>query len=145
MSVRTTLRLKRTYDAPAQRVFEAWTSEEVMRRWFHGMPDWETPSAEVDLRVGGAVRVVMRDPEEDVEYGGGGHYTVVEPPHRLAFTWTWDRESHESLIEIEFAEAGDGTEVRFTHSGLLDEEAVRSHEVGWNNCLDSLGRVLASG
>lgn len=145
MSARTTLRLKRTYDAPAQRVFEAWTSEEVMRRWFHGMPDWETPVAEVDLRVGGAVRVVMRDPEEEVDYGGGGHYTVIEPPHRLAFTWTWDRESHESLIEIEFAETEDGTEVRFTHSGLLDEEAVRSHEEGWNNCLDSLGLVLAEG
>ena len=61
-----------------------------MRRWFHGQHDWETPEAEVDLRVGGAVRVVMRDPDKDAEHGGGGHYTEIDPPNRLAFTWTWD-------------------------------------------------------
>ena len=47
------LRIERTFDAPVERVFEAWTSEEVLRRWLHGMPGWETPTAEVDLRVGG--------------------------------------------------------------------------------------------
>jgi uncharacterized protein YndB with AHSA1/START domain len=142
MSAKTTLRMKRTYDAPAQRVFDAWTSEEVMRRWFHGKPDWETPEAEVDLRVGGAVRVVMRDPQEDVEYGGGGHYTVIDPPNRLAFTWVWDSEPHETLIEIEFEETDGVTTVRFVHSGLWDEEAVRSHEQGWGNCFDGLERTL---
>ena len=50
------LRIERTFDAPAEEVFDAWTSEEVLRRWFHADPDWETPSAEVDLRVGGTVR-----------------------------------------------------------------------------------------
>ena len=59
-----TLRIERTFQAPAQAVFDAWTSEEVMRRWFHGQPGWETPEAQVDLRVGGAVRVVMRDPRQ---------------------------------------------------------------------------------
>jgi hypothetical protein len=41
---------------------------------------WETTVAEVDLRVGGVVRVVMRDPHKDVEYGGGGRYTEIDPP-----------------------------------------------------------------
>ena len=109
--------MKRTYEAPAQRVFDAWTSEEVLRRWFHAGHDWETTEAEVDLRVGGAVRVVMRDPHKDAEHGGGGRYTVVDPPNRLAFTWVWDRDPHETLIEIEFDEADGGTEVRFTHNG----------------------------
>ena len=143
MTARTTLRMKRTFAAPAERVFDAWTSEEVMRRWFHGQHDWETSDASVDLRVGGSVRVVMRDPAEDAEYGGGGQYTVIDPPSRLAFTWTWDREPHETLIEIEFEQTGDVTEVRFTHSGLLDEEALRSHEEGWSNCFDNLERTLA--
>ncbi len=90
MSETTTLRMERTFQAPAQAVFDAWTSEEVMRRWWHAEHDWETTEAEVDLRVGGAVRVVMRDPHKDVEYGGGGRYTEIEPPNRLAFTWIWD-------------------------------------------------------
>jgi uncharacterized protein YndB with AHSA1/START domain len=137
--------MKRTFDAPAERVFDAWTSEEVMRRWFHGQPGWETPEAMVDLRVGGAVRVVMRDPGEDVRYGGGGEYTVIEPPHRLAFTWTWDDEPEwTTMIEIEFQEADGRTTVHFTHSGLWDEEAVRSHESGWTTCFDNLERMFAS-
>jgi uncharacterized protein YndB with AHSA1/START domain len=143
VSDETTLHLERTFQAPAQRVFDAWTSEEVMRRWFHGQHEWETTDAQVDLRIGGAVRVVMRDPEEDVEYGGGGVYTEIEPPNRLAFTWVWDREPRETLIEIEFVEADGATTVRFTHSALSDLESVRSHEGGWNNCFDNLERALA--
>jgi uncharacterized protein YndB with AHSA1/START domain len=57
-----TLRMERTYQAPAQAVFDAWTSEEVLRRWFHARHEWETTEAKVDLRLGGDVRVVMRDP-----------------------------------------------------------------------------------
>jgi uncharacterized protein YndB with AHSA1/START domain len=80
MTDNKTLRLERTFQAPAEAVFEAWTSEEVLRRWWHAGHDWETTEAEVDLRVGGTVRVVMRDPHKDVEHGGGGTYTEVEPP-----------------------------------------------------------------
>ena len=137
-----TLRIERTFQAPAEAVFDAWTSEEVMRRWWHAAHDWETTEAEVDLRVGGAVRVVMRDPGKDAEYGGGGHYTEIEPPTRLAFTWLWDDNPQRTLIEIDFEESGGATTVRFTHSALLDEEAVRRHEDGWGKCFDNLEREL---
>ena len=137
------LHIERTFQAPAQRVFDAWTSEEVMRRWFHGHHDWETPEAKVDLRLGGAVRVVMRDPDKGVEHGGGGHYTEIDPPTRLAFTWTWDDDNdRQTLIEVDFEETEGVTTVRFTHSGLRDQESVLSHEGGWTTCFDNLERVL---
>jgi uncharacterized protein YndB with AHSA1/START domain len=124
-------------------VFDAWTSEEVMRRWFHAQPDWATPNAQVDLRVGGALRVVMRDPHKDAEYGGGGHYTEIDPPTRLAFTWAWDDdETRQTLIEMDFEEVEGVTTVRFTHSGLREEESVRSQEGGWTACFDNLERTL---
>ena len=137
-----TLRIQRTFQAPAQAVFEAWTSEEVLRRWFHAEHDWETPEAQVDLRLGGTVRVVMRDPAQGREVGGSGHYTVIEPPTRLAFTWTWDGEDRETLIELDFEEAEGVTTVRMTHSGLRDREAVRDHEDGWSKCFDNLEKAL---
>jgi uncharacterized protein YndB with AHSA1/START domain len=140
-----TLRMERTFQAPVEAVFEAWTSEEVLRRWWHTEHGYETSAAEVDLRVGGTVRVVMRDPENDTEYGGGGTYTEVEPPTRLAFTWTWDDETRETLIEIDFEERDGITTVRFTHSGLWDEEAVRGHEDGWGKLFDNLERALEAG
>jgi uncharacterized protein YndB with AHSA1/START domain len=139
-----TLRIERTYRAPVEAVFRAWTTEEVMRRWWQAAQGWETTEAEVDLRVGGAVRVVMRDPAKDVEYGGGGIYTEVDPPTRLAFTWIWDDDTRRTLIEVDFEELEGVTAVRFTHSGLWDEEAVRAHEEGWGNVLDGLARELAS-
>jgi uncharacterized protein YndB with AHSA1/START domain len=140
-----TLRMERTYRAPAQAVFDAWTSEEVLRRWFHAEHDWETTVAEVDLRVGGTVRVVMRDPGADAEYGGGGVYTEIDPPRRLAFTWLWDDNTTRMLIEVDFEESDGVTTVRFTHSGLWDEEAVRAHEGGWTRAFDNLDRTLEAG
>lgn len=66
------LRIERTFAASAEDVFDAWTSPDVMRRWFHPAPDWATPAAEVDLRVGGKVRVVMRRPDGTQAGAHGG-------------------------------------------------------------------------
>jgi uncharacterized protein YndB with AHSA1/START domain len=140
-----TLHIERTYRAPAQRVFDAFTNPEVMRRWWHAEREWETSEAEVDLRIGGEIRVVMGDPKAGAEYGGGGRFTEVDPPRRLAFTWIWDDDANATrmLIEIEFEQRDGVTVVRFTHSGLWDEEAVRSHRGGWNGAFDNLAAALA--
>jgi uncharacterized protein YndB with AHSA1/START domain len=140
-----TLRIERTYAAPIEQVFDAWTSEEVLRRWWRTERGYDTSEAVVELEVGGAVRVVMHDPEKDEHYGGGGKYTEIDRPHRLAFTWLWDRETRRTLIEIDFEETDDGTRVSFTHSGLWDEEAVRSHEEGWTKMFANLARMLEGG
>ena len=144
MTTSHTLTIERTFRAPARRVFDAFTQPEVMRRWWHAERDWETTAAEVDLRVGGEIRVVMGDPTAGAEYGGGGRYTEIDPPHRLAFTWLWDDDTTQRmLIEIDFEERDGVTFVRFTHSGLWDEEAVRSHRGGWNGAFDNLEDALA--
>ena len=144
MNATQTLHIERTFQAPAEAVFDAWTSEEVLLRWWHAGHDWETAEAEVDLRVGGVVRVVMRDPHKDEEYGGGGNYTEIEPPTRLAFTWTWDGDMRQTLIEVDFRETGGITTVSFTHSRLWDEEAARDHEDGWGKLFDNLERALGA-
>ena len=83
------VRIERTFDAPAEEVFDAWTSEEVIGRWFRPREGWRKADAEVDLRVGGKVRVVMRMPDGE-PVRAGGEYTLIERPHRLAFTWTFE-------------------------------------------------------
>jgi uncharacterized protein YndB with AHSA1/START domain len=148
MEATETLLIERTFKAPPQAVFDAWTNEEVLRRWFHANPAWDTPEALVDVRVGGAIRLVMRDPSDGETHGATGRYTEVDPPTRLAFTWTWDRDKEgdglESLIEIDFEGQRDGsTAVRFTHSGLRDQPSARDHEDGWTKCFNNLDEVLA--
>ena len=138
------VRIERTFDAPAEDVFDAWTSEEVIRRWFKPGQDWGTPSAEVDLRVGGTVWVVMRAPD-GAEVGARGEYTVIERPHRLAFTWTFDDDpSNQQMIELEFTEDGDATNVVFVNTDISDEERRRSQYEGWSTCFDEIELVLAS-
>lgn len=141
------LRLERTFDAPAEAVFDAWTSAEVLRRWWPAGADWDTPVAEVDVRVGGSLRLVMRSPDGE-EFGGSGAYVEVARPKRLVFTWTWDGHAgHEGtqLVEVDFAPLDDGrTTVVLTNSGLADEEARRSHREGWEASFDNLARVLAA-
>jgi uncharacterized protein YndB with AHSA1/START domain len=144
----TVLRLERTFNASAARVFEAWTSAEMLRRWYPPGADWDTPFAEVDLRVGGALRLVLRSPEGE-EFGGGGHYQEIAPPARLVFTWTWDRSdvgAGMQLVEIDFADNGDGTTtVVMTNRGLIDAAARESHREGWEGSFDNLDRLLERG
>jgi uncharacterized protein YndB with AHSA1/START domain len=137
------VRIERTFAASAEAVFDAWTSPEVMRRWFHCLPDWETPVAEVDLRVGGTVRVVMRKPD-GTEIEGTGEYALIDRPHRLAMTWTFDDDpANEQLIELSFSEAGGSTTVLLVNSRISTDDRRRGQDEGWHGCFDELARELA--
>jgi uncharacterized protein YndB with AHSA1/START domain len=137
------LRIERTFAASAEEVFDAWTSPEVMRRWFHCLESWETPRAEVDLRVGGKVRVVMRT-VDGRDAGMGGEYRVIDRPHRLVMTWTFDDyPDDEQLIELTFSESEGSTTVLMVNSRISTDGRRESQEEGWNGCFTELQRLLA--
>jgi uncharacterized protein YndB with AHSA1/START domain len=141
------IRVERTFRAGVDAVFAVWTSPEMLRRWYAPGVDWDTPLAELDARVGGRLRVAMRDPAGDV-FAGGGEYREVDPPRRLVFTWTWDRpEAGEGtqLVEVDFTDNGNGTTtVVLINRGLRDEQSRESHREGWDGSFDNLDRLLAS-
>jgi uncharacterized protein YndB with AHSA1/START domain len=137
------VRIERTYSAPAEAVFDAWTSPEVMRRWLHCGADWGTPEAEVDLRVGGKVRVVMRRPDR-IEVEARGEYTLIDRPRRLVMTWTFDDDpSNEQLIELSFTEAEGATTVLLVNSRISTDQRRGAQDWGWHGCLAQLDRLLA--
>lgn len=137
------VRVERTFEAPAEAVFDAWTSPEVLRRWLHPGPDWATPEAEVDLRIGGRVRVVMRRPDGS-ETESRGEYTVIDRPRRLVMTWTFgDDPSNEQLIELTFTQSGGSTTVLLVNSDISTHERRDSQDWGWRCCLVELERTLA--
>jgi uncharacterized protein YndB with AHSA1/START domain len=138
------LRIERTYTASAEDVFDAWTSAEVMRRWFHVGPDWETPVAQVDLRVGGQLRVVMRKPDGS-EGGARGEYREIDRPRRLVMTWAFDDvPGNEQPIELTFSESEGRTTVVMVNSGIAGDERRASQDRGWRGCLTELERALSA-
>lgn len=144
------LRLSRRFDAPRERVFDAWTNPDVLRQWWAAQPTWDTPTAEADVRPGGSYRLAMRDTDSGEIHTLVGEYREVRPPERLVYTWTWDTNtdamtgSENTLVEVEFHEHGDGTEVVVTHTGFATPELRDMHAHGWNGCLDNLERRVFS-
>ena len=135
--------VRRTIAAPRQRVFEAWTRAEEVKRWF-GPGSMETPLAEVDLRVGGAWRVHMRGPDGS-EFRVCGTYREIEPPRRLVYTWSTEGSSDvlDSVVTVEFHDRGGSTEVVLRHDKLPSADSEERHAKGWMGCMAKLASVLA--
>jgi uncharacterized protein YndB with AHSA1/START domain len=140
------LRIERTFAATAATVFDAWTSVEVLRRWWPAGPGWETPVAEVDVRIGGRLRLVMRAPD-GTEFGGEGRYVEISRPTRLVFTWQWESVQlgpQSQLVEVTFTENADATTTVVLVNRGLTESEEQSHREGWHASFDNLDAVLAS-
>jgi uncharacterized protein YndB with AHSA1/START domain len=141
----TPLRIERTFAAPAAAVFDAWTSASVLRQWWPAGPDWDTTVAEVDVRVGGGLRLVMRSPD-GAEFGGEGRYVEITPPTRLVFTWQWDAAelgTGAQLVEVSFTENPDSTTTVVLINRGLTESEQQSHLEGWQASFDNLDRVFS--
>lgn len=82
--------ITRTFDAPRELVFEAWTTPAYLKRWLGVHDRWTLDVCEIDLRVGGAYRYVWRGPD-GMEMGMGGVYLEIVPPERLVATERFDQ------------------------------------------------------
>jgi len=83
----TDIVITRSFDAPAELVFKAYTTPELVRRWW-GFETSEWLVCDIDLRVGGQWRYVTREqtPEGPFEVGFHGEYREIAAPHRLVST-----------------------------------------------------------
>ncbi len=137
------LTLRRTIPASRARVFKAWTTAELLVKWW-GPDGVQCPGAQVDLRVGGEYRIGNRKPD-GAEIWIVGTFEEVDVPRRLVYGWSMD-EAHPNRerVTVEFREAGpDATEVVLHHERLQSEETREQHEMGWEGCLDGLTRHMS--
>jgi uncharacterized protein YndB with AHSA1/START domain len=133
--------LRRTYDAPRERVFRAWTDVAEMARWYSPDPGFVVQRAEGEIRTGGRAEFAF-GPAGEEPYVETNRYHEVVPPARLVFQMTLSRAGQvqsETLVTVEFHDLGGRTEVVITDVGAGAEE----HATGWGPTLDSLGQHLA--
>lgn len=130
--------IRRRLAAPIDVVFRWWTEPERLRSW---MSPVGTVEAQVDLRVGGAIRIVMKGDGMVIEHTG--RYLEIDPPKRLVFTWASRFTGLEpSLVTVELEpDDEDATSLRLVHS-RLPESAAASHRSGWGAMLDRLAGNL---
>lgn len=116
--------------------FELITEPERLRRW-------QTVSAFVDLRAGGAYRWIVTPGHVAV-----GTYREVEPGHRIVFGWGWEGSPElppdTSTVTITVEPADGGSLVTLEHAGLSAEQAV-AHAEGWNHYFDRLETAAVKG
>jgi uncharacterized protein YndB with AHSA1/START domain len=149
-------RLERTYDAPAETVWELLTTPAGLDRWW--APDgFGTRVSELDLTPGGQVRYTMTAtaPEQIEFLRSVGRplstelhktFTEVARPARLAYLTPIDfvpgHEPYEHLTTIDIEPAGERTRVVMTLDPLHDETWTRQHREHRETELDNLGAVL---
>jgi uncharacterized protein YndB with AHSA1/START domain len=147
-----TLQLRRTFNAPRERVFAAWTERDQLEQWMcRDVPEHDARYTALEVRPRG--RYVIEIPIPGGLYRGHGEFHEVIPPEKLVFTWAWERippkesdnlQTTDSLITVELFAHGETTEMLFTHEQLDTPEDLESHRQGWEGCFQILTMYLDS-
>ena len=147
------IRITREFDAPKELVFKAWTTPELVRRWWHANRG-EMTVCEIDLRVGGAWRYVMVA-DDGMEVGFHGVYQEVVADERLVSTENYEGlpegvspADAETLNTVTFEEQDDRTFVTllvqcsnpFTRDAIIES----GMENGLQDALDLLEQAARS-
>ena len=138
--------MTRVFDAPRRLVFDAFSKPELLKRWF-GPRGWSLVVCEVDLRVGGGFRFVLRSPDGK-EMGMRGVYREIAPPERSVHMESFDDYPGESQVTAVFVEQGGKTTL--TATVLYPSQEVRDAviksgmEHGAAESYDKLAELLAS-
>ena len=143
LSPETTLKVRRIFQAPRERVFRAWTDPLELGRWFAPCDEYSTLVPVLELQVGGKYCVEMHHQDGNV-HRVSGTYREIKPPEKIVFTWLREQDPgrEESLVTIEFLDLGPSTEIQLRHEQLPNAEQRDKHEHGWNGCIDLLANYL---
>jgi uncharacterized protein YndB with AHSA1/START domain len=138
--------LTRIFDAPRDLVFDAFSKPELLKRWF-GPRGWSLVVCEVDFKVGGGFRFVLRGPDGR-EMGMRGVYKEIVPPERSVHMESFDDYPGESQVTAVLVEQGGKTTL--TATVLYPSQEVRDivlksgMEHGAAESYDKLAELLVS-
>jgi uncharacterized protein YndB with AHSA1/START domain len=118
--------LQTELDAPRTAVFELMATADGLRRWLD--------DAELDARVGGAVRLRLRDAT------AVGEVLSLQPLQHISFTWDWEEEplGRPSVVAFDAIDHGARTHVTIRHVGLPNAHQVDLHVGLWEHWMERL-------
>lgn len=138
--------LRRTYPVAPERVYAAWTDPAIAAQ-FLGPSDVKAEVPQMEVRVGGAYRIIMHRPEGE-DFIATGIFREVVPNRRLSMTWRWlednPADEHDTLLTLEFAPHEDGTELTLTHQYFASAESRENHSSGWQAIMEKLNDLFSN-
>lgn len=140
-----TLKLTRTFHAPRQKVFSAWTDPQEIRKWWKPGDGWALNIAEVDLRIGGKFRIGVKSTTGDTVHFVSGVFREVLPPEKLVYTWVVEDpglRNRETLVIVKFFDRNGFTEVVLSHQQLQEDKLREQVTFGWTAVLQGLTELL---
>ena len=138
--------MTRVFDAPRHLVFDAFCKPELLKRWF-GPHGWSLVVCDIDYRVGGGFRFVLRGPDGK-EMGMRGVYREIVRPERSVHMESFDDDPGESQVTAVFVEQGGKTtltaKVLYPSREVRDAVLQSGMEHGAAESYDRLAEMLAS-
>jgi uncharacterized protein YndB with AHSA1/START domain len=139
--------ITREFDAPKHLVYRAWTTPELVRRWWTARRG-EMTTCEIDLRVGGTWRYVMVA-DGGMEVAFHGEYREIVPDERLVTTEVYEAMPEgEAVDTLTLTEADERTAITLLvqHASKADRDAhiESGMEAGLQDALDLLEQVAVS-
>jgi uncharacterized protein YndB with AHSA1/START domain len=138
----------RTFNAPARIVFEAWTTPELLMRWWAPKSFGVSfISCDADVRAGGAYRFVFRAPSSEQPMAFFGKYVEVTPPSRLVWT---NEEGDEggAVTTVTFEEKDGATRVvmldLYPSKQALDDAIASQSTSGFSETFEQLDELLVT-
>lgn len=146
--MRRELTINRSFKAPRALVWQAWTDPKHLAKWW-GPEGFTNPVCEVDLRVGGGLKIVMRGPD-GTDYPMRGVYKEIVAPEKLVFTNfpvdAQDRQLIDGWTTVTFAERNGETHMTLRTSavGLVAQARfmIMGMGAGWAQSIDRLAALL---
>lgn len=138
--------LDRTYKAPPERVWAAFTDADLLRRWVCPDPEWHVASCEVDARPGGGYDLRFGPRPEGDAYREKAGFAVFEPVERLVLDVLTEGEgmAERSRCTVLLRPDGGGTRLELTVEGLSDAATAEHLRTGWTWCLEGIAAQIDS-
>ncbi len=123
-------------DALIEKVWNFWTEPEYIKNWNNASPDWHTPHAENDLRVGGKFNSRMEAKDGSAGFDFNGVYTEVIPMKKIAYTMEDGRK-----VEITFTVENNACKIVETFEAE-NENSIEMQRAGWQSIMDNFKKYV---
>ena len=148
------LNITRTFDAPRELVWKAWTDPVLAKKWM-GPRGFQAIEFTTSTEPGSKWHMTMEGhvpgTEQMAHLRQGGTTLEFDPPKKLSYTFAWDDRAScglpespikENIVTVRFEESGEKTIMHFHQAPFATEAECNGHAGGWNSCFDRFAEFI---